>query len=130
MQHLACEEEEELALASASPAGLGGWWHFPPVSPSPSPSQQISQSVLQMFCYLTEEIYTLLKRNKCFPPLLLPAGPTNDSGRASGGELHGTFFLTCNQQLGATAGTVQITFLFHRRALLFIFFFPERGGQT
>lgn len=66
-----------------------------------------------MFCYLTEEIYTLLKCNEYFPPLLLPTGPTNDSGRASGGELHGTFFLTCNQLLGATAEIVQINFLFY-----------------
>lgn len=100
----------ELVLASAS---LAARCHCPPASPSPSPSQQISQSESQMFCYLTEEIYTLLKCNKCFPPLLLPVGPTNDSGRASGGELHCTFFLTYNQRLGATAETVQITFLFH-----------------
>lgn len=76
-----------------------------------------------MFYYLNEEIYTLLKCNKCFPPLRLPAGPTNDSGRASGGELHGTFFLTCNQLLGATAETLQRTFLFHQRAG-----FLEEGG--
>lgn len=67
--------------------------------------------ISQMFCYLTGEIYTLLKGNKCFPPLLLPAGPTNDSGRASGGELPGTFIPTCLQLLGATAETAQITLL-------------------
>lgn len=47
--------------------------------------------ISQMFCYLTGEIYTLLKSSKCFPSLLLPAGPTNGSGRASGGEFRGTF---------------------------------------
>lgn len=114
MQHLVCEEK--LALASASPEAGGGTVPLR-VPLCPLHNRFLSQS--QMFCYLTEEIYTLLKRNKCFPPLWLPAGPTNDSGRASGGELHGTFFLTYNQLLGATAETVQITFLFHRRSLFF-----------
>lgn len=67
--------------------------------------------ISQMFCYLTGEIYTLLKGNKCFPPLLLPAGPTSGSGRASGGELRGTSILTCLQLLGATTETAQIAFL-------------------
>lgn len=74
--------------------------------------RQIAWSESQMFCYLTKEIYTLLKLNKCFPPARVPAGPTNDSGRASGGELHGTFFpVTCSLLLRAAPEPLQVSLL-------------------
>lgn len=60
-----------------------------------------------------------VKHSDLFPPLRLPAGPASDAGRASAGELPGTFLLTYHQLLGATAETLQITLLFHQHSLFF-----------